>query len=189
MNAKDNFEARWQRLAERWEMETGLPPGLRALITDIVELQATPALPPPDLSFLPRISLKTYVRQVGEHLSRLYFPEVSGGLQAAADAFFRRLDTRRHHLIMENPPVYLTHTPDPMTVMTATYVATVRLRELDDPTLRDNQAQFALAAYDIAITEAQRHGLGNEEADRFAAGFADMVRSTAGMFGRLEIPK
>lgn len=187
MNAKQPFESRWQRLAERWETDATLPPGLRALIADIVELQAAPVLPPPDLSFLPPLSLANYVRQVGEQLSRLHFPDVSGSLNAAIQTFFRRLDPQQPRLLLESPPLYLTHSPDPLTILTATYVSTVRLLDLNDPTLLQEPARLALTAYDVALAEARRQGLDAADADHFAAGFAETIRSTASMVGRLTV--
>lgn len=187
MNSNDTFGTRWERLLHQWEDDLALPPGLRALVADLATYRTVPDLPPPDLSFLPPMSLAAFVREVGEQVSRDYFPEVSGNLQATADAFFRRLDARRHALLMESPPVYLTQSPDPMTVLTTTYVATARLREVADPALTGDPARFAIAAYDLAVAEAQRHGLNEADADRFAAAFAELVRSTGGMVGRLTI--
>jgi hypothetical protein len=189
MNQNDPLAERWQRLAEQWEDNESLPLGLRALVAEIAALQAAPALPPPDLSFLPPLSLAAYVRQVGERLSRLHFPEASGGLQSALDTFFRRLDPHRPRLLLETPPVYLTSTPDPMMVLTTTYITTVRLLDLNDPRLAQDSARLTMLAYEVAVAEAERQGLGAADADRLAAGFAEILQSTATLFGRLEMPE
>lgn len=188
MNANDPFAQRWQRLAERWEDDFTLPLGLRGLVAEIAALQSQPQLPPPDLSFLPPLSLAAYVRQLGEKVSHLHFPEVSAGWQTAADAFFRTLTPRQSRLLMERSAVYGSQPLTPTMVLTTTYVATLRLLELAEPALLADKGQLALVAYDVAVAEAQRQGVEGGAADLLAAAFAEMVVGTAALLGRLEAP-
>ncbi len=184
---RDPLAERWARLAARWQDDPTLPPGLRALAADIAAVSPEAAIPAPDWNFLPPMPLSAYVRQVGEQVSRDYFPEVSGGVSGAADSFFQRLDRHPPRRLMEHRPVYGTHAPDPMTVVSVTYRATVQLQSLETGEGRADALRFAMAAYAIAVEEAERGGLSREDADRFAAGFAEVVRTTAGLFGQLTV--